>query len=407
MKRLMMLSALVALVAPAFAVTSYEWTGSGRANDWTDENNYDPVGNPGEGDTVVIPADTTVTLSSTDAASWQVTDRLAKINPSTDTSVVEIDVPSGTKALKCGVTNGKQKGLLVKKGNGLLQLDRYDNPSTDYYVSLRIEEGTLRAPTNNSATSSTVYSYGDVEVGTNATFFAAMCGNNVTCPLTMITSLTGSGVVTNDTTYKFGGHFMVVGDGPECTFDGTIGGRIRFVSDAKVKLTGTNSTTFARNNDVMSAGNNMGRFENGPMVSFVKLGNRGEPSSVGSGDMQFYSRKADDSAGMFRYLGTGETSDKDFTLCGQALYPSLLDAGPNGGLTLTGAFKISTSKVQNHALILAGDNAAEAGVCTLEGPIADVEKDGATLSTPSRTSSNAVRAPGASPTTPNAPGRVP
>lgn len=370
MKRLISVCVLLALAPMAFAAASYEWTGSGRANDWTDENNYDPVGNPGEGDTVVIPADTTVTLSSTDTASWQVTDLLAKIDPSTDTSVVEIDVPSGTKALKCGVANGRQKGLLVKKGAGLLQLDK-GNEESAYNVSLRIDSGALRAPTNLVSKSTFTYEFNDVEVKDGATFFPAICFGTTTCPLTSLASLTGGGLVTNDTRNAHGGQLIVDGDGPECEFSGRLCGGVRFICRRKMRLTGIDSTSSTRNGDVMSAGNNNGQFGAGAQLSLMKFGNVGEPSSAGSGKLQFYARSGDN-AGAIRYLGTGETSDKGFTLYGKAAYPSLLDAGEFGGLTLTGTFDINTSTPQNHTLILAGDNATEAGICTMAGPIVDV-----------------------------------
>ena len=382
MKRLISVCVLLALAPMAFAAADYRWTGAGRANDWTDEENYDPEGVPAAGDNLIIPTNTTIRLVSTDMASWEVADRLDYIRPETETSFIEVNVPAGEEALlKCGISwnhadyRSNDKGGLIKTGDGWLQLMK-NNGQRTYYTSITVDAGVLRAPTN--VTSSGLFQFDRLNVKAGSTFYLATGWQNSAHPVSVCRQLTGTGLVTNDTTYTWGELFEIESS-LNSEFAGTLGGRIRLNVKAKLSLTGTNNTIEAKNDGVRVA-NNTGRFLNGPTVSFVKLGRRDEPSSLGMGDLLATSRATgDDMSGGFRYLGTGEVepSDKNLTLCAKTDYPSFFDAGEHGGLTFAGTLAPSSSTTQDFTFILMGENTNE---CTIAGPVVDVTNDNGTFS---------------------------
>jgi autotransporter-associated beta strand protein len=151
-------------------------------------------------------------------------------------------------------------------------------------------------------------------------------------------------------------------EGPS-EFGGQIHGAIRYYSQGAFALTGTNST-FPGNFAIHSSG--------GPgLTGARKIGLKGQPSSIGSSG-QIDIRE---NGGTFIYLGSGETTDKDFLF-----YPSanraVIDGGPYGGVTFNGAWNTSGGRLVRFALT--GTNAAP---CIFNGAYAEHTGSGTNYST--------------------------
>ena len=333
---------------------------------WTDPGNYDPAGEPEEGDNLIIPDNVTVKLVSTDAESWEIANRFNYIKPQTATSFFEVDVPSGEASLKCGVSynandwHSWDKGGLVKKGGGTLQLMKTAQKA--YFTSITVDEGVLRAPTNIENYSSILYD--KLHVAANAVFFIPRGQTGGGHPRFTFRGLSGSGTVTNDSSYVYGEDVVLNAGTSE--FSGRIGGRIRLYAGANLTLLATDNTMTGQ---YFRAYNNAGKGVAGPKVAFVKMGMLGEPSSLGASPIAYGGKDdGDEASGYLLYLGTGETSDKPITLMGTTLHPSYFDAGAHGGLNLTGGIGIPSSPSQNYTFVLTGSNSTE---CTINGNIAD------------------------------------
>ena len=158
---------------------------------------------------------------------------------------------------------------------------------------------------------------------------------------TQFINLWGDGSITN--TLNTGGPYQLrILTGPS-DFSGQIDGNIRYYSCGAVTLSGTNST-FSGNFAIHST--------SGPGITGVKkIGMNGQPSSIGKGggvDIR-------ELGGTFLYLGTGETTDKTFSL-----YPSanraVINGGLYGGVTFNGTWSSSGGRLVRLALM--GTNTA-------------------------------------------------
>lgn len=177
---------------------------------------------------------------------------------------------------------------------------------------------------------------------------------------TQFANLWGDGVVTNST--GLGYQQLRIQTGP-CDFAGVICGKIRYYSRGEVSLTGTNST-FAGNFAIHSMGGT-------GVTGLKKIGLNGQPSSMGtSGSIDIR-----EGGGTLRYLGTGETTDKGFSL-----YPSgtraVIDGGVSGGVTFNGKWGSSGGRLVR--LALKGTNAAP---CVFNGEYAEHSQSGTNYST--------------------------
>jgi fibronectin-binding autotransporter adhesin len=243
-------------------------------------------------------------------------------------------------------------GTLVKDGSGRL---RWEARSGTHYAhsATVVNNGALAL--GNSATWLGDYNFGTFTVNAPATLETLINGN------TQFTSLWGDGGVTNSSSGG-GPHQLRIQDGP-CEFAGTLSGNIRYYSKGAVALTGTNST-FSGNFAIHSSG--------GPgLTGAKKIGMKGLPSSIGTAatvDIREF-------GGTFQYLGTGETTDKNF-----ALYPSanraVIDGGLNGGVTFSGAWSSSGGRLVR--LALTGTNAAP---CVFSGTFSEQTLNGTNYST--------------------------
>lgn len=270
-------------------------------------------------------------------------------------ALVQLDFSSliVTNEIDCtylGKTAGR--GTLVKEGTGRLQWQA--RSSTHYAHSATVVNNGVVA-LGSSPTWLGDYNFGSFTLNAPGAVETLINGN------TQIFNLWGDGTVTNASTS--GGPWQLrITRGP-CEFSGRICGNIRYYSQAEVALTGTNST-FAGNFAIHSSGG-------AGITSVKKIGISGQPSSIGRApevDIR-------ENGGTFRYLGTGEATDKRFLL-----YPSfnraVIDGGQHGGVTFNGAWNCSGARLNRLAL-----NGTNASPCVFNGAYKESMDRGTNYST--------------------------
>jgi len=243
-------------------------------------------------------------------------------------------------------------GTLAKDGAGRLQWQA--RSASHYAHAATVVNGGVVA-LGESASWLGDYSFGTFTVNQPGMVDTLINGN------TQFTSLWGDGGVTNSSSGAPNNQLRIL-DGP-CEFAGKISGSIRYYSRGTVALTGTNST-FGGNFAINSIG--------GPGITGLKkIGLNGQPSSMGtSGSIDIR-----EGGGTLLYLGTGETTDKAFSL-----YPSanraVIDGGAHGGVTFNGGWGTSGGRLVR--LALKGTNAAP---CVFNGGYAEHSMYGTNYST--------------------------
>ena len=127
MKKFLALSGILALTATAAAET-YKWVG-GENGSWASAESFEPKGNPGAEDTVVLPV-STVALNASDDAQWAAANAIGRIQPDVDSgnadigSVLIVDV--GEKDRDCNfaftykANAGRNAGKMIKKLAGFI-----------------------------------------------------------------------------------------------------------------------------------------------------------------------------------------------------------------------------------------------------------------------------------------------
>ena len=386
---------VVACTVFAAAATEYQWVPG--STDWTDAGSYTNTAVaavnttvPGEGDELAIPDKCTVTLNCDNAADLAVANRLERIRPLTGSSYLVVIVSTGKEATlnaKVNFDNTSNyaawyKGGIVKRGGGTLILGS-GTGYADYFTDITVEEGTLKLP---QETSSWAWRWYDlIAVSNGATLFTCSTadksvGNTLTAPYGLI----GEGTVTNDCTTKCFLEILNNGRTWSHEFAGQLTGNIRLNNGrSRFDLTGTNNTFYG---GIMAVRDSASLYPlETVMIGLKKIGNKADASSsagkynsefgIGYRDTREWNRNHGSG---YLYLGTGETTDKDFYVHASnnnttqlAEEPNFLDAGIHGGLTLTGAFTMGDS--YNQRFILTGSNAYE---CVVAGPIKRKMTDG-------------------------------
>ena len=243
-------------------------------------------------------------------------------------------------------------GTLAKDGVGRLQ---WEARSALHYAHAATVVNRGIVALGSSASWLGDYSFGTFTVNQPGMVDTLINGN------TQFTSLWGDGVVTNSSSGAANNQLRIM-VGP-CEFTGPVNGKIRYYSQGAVALTGTNSL-FPGNFAIHSSG--------GPGITGLKkIGLSGQPSSMGtSGSIDIR-----EGGGTLLYLGTGETTDKAFSL-----YPSanraVIDGGAHGGVTFNGGWASSGGRLVR--LALKGTNAAP---CVFNGGYADHSQSGTNYST--------------------------
>ena len=304
---------------------------NGAAN-WCVGENYSDGIVPQAGDVVIVSNGFVVTVA--DAASMDKVSKLSFVIPQGNGKIV-FNVPEGqvwtnSAAVCSGRTS--RSGCLEKTGGGELYLNSFDrflngNYLLDYSVSnLVVSAGTLRF---RQKSGNREYFYGNVSVANNAVLVLNTNGGTPTTgSLYMIfDSLSGEGDITSPTEKK-----MQLRISNESTFAGRLTGGVTIYTRGRLMLTGKESTMTP---SVSVFGGDAEKLASGTgIVGAMKLGKSGEASSLGTSQTMCVS----EGGGGFRYLGTGETTDKMFTLnkIGDMRCPGFFDAGANGGVTFTG-----------------------------------------------------------------------
>ena len=371
----------------------YCWTNARGDGDWTKPGNF-VVGSSTSGEVATVAPGTddevyvrgaTVTLeydTNDDAkkASCEAFAAVKQIHP-TDTSVIDITVPANeTLELSCAITWGTSekyynRGHLIKRGAGELDLTSVGKVTLsgeyyDYYCAITVDEGVLKLPRSDVGDH---FHIGETTVNANGTLFTAATDTSIA---TKFYSLFGSGTVTNDVKMS---RMMVEA---RSVFSGRLGGKINYYSSGCITLLGTESTALGSSSD-FTVYQNYGRGVSSNKYGCAEVALFGRkpvdgvntPSSIGYA----VTCQTRDNGGAFRYIGTGETTDKDLRLWSQTTdYPTYLDGGPYGGLVWTGVWghrdtTVSSYQHRMQRLVIQGSNTAE---CVMSGKIEAVSQKG-------------------------------
>jgi autotransporter-associated beta strand protein len=325
--------------------------------DWRAGSNYEEGTAPSAGDYVKIPKDVNAILSHGDEW-WDFVSALGRIRPTTATSYFTVSIPAGvTNTLACEITNsgandsaGMDKGFLVKIGQGVLDLTL---DKSGYFTRITVEEGgmVLRL--------SLTKCYADALTVREGAFVDLCSGNTL-----QLHHFYGEGEITSSDNSALQ---TFASDSSRSDFSGSLSGNLKFNPASRVMLRGMESG-FTGSVSLYGKPNEMK--EAGAVLGVMKIGNKSdEYSSVGTADTFYFGNGGSESAGLL-YLGSGETSNKDFAFrtFNKSSF-SFIDGGAVGGLTLTGT--LSTDKdnaALNHRFGLCGSNVTD---CVLGMTISD------------------------------------
>ena len=328
--------------------------------DWTLPGNFEGGALPAAGDTVVVPAGTTVRVKASDSASAGVVSQIVRICPVDAASRIVFETANASDVLTvpCRVSalsSNYRIGEMVKTGPGEVRLTNKSDPNA-YMTKITVQEGALRLPSMPGNEQTRMY-YGVIHVAENAMLFTGTAeseNKNLTC----FHGLTGSGLVTNDSPV----HSRLVSyDGAgEMTFAGRIAGNVILSGTGRLMLTGVDST-ITRPVNIYGIDPMLGTAGDKGVVGVRKFGNRGEPSSIGSFLRIDAGGDNLGSGGGCLYLGeTGETTDKD-------IYPRQglvwIDGGAFGGVDFAGQVILNVARTH---YVLTGSNAVP---CRISGKV--------------------------------------
>lgn len=385
MKKPVSFAAVMAALSPFATLTAdvHTWVGP-EGGSWKAPGNFNPAEMPAEDDEVTIPAGVTVKINPVDDPdSWGVIGSLRRLKPLAETSRLQVTVPEGESAtLDCAVNfNGNvasywEYGTVVKLGGGELVLastNRYtcsgNTYNYDYFTGFEVVEGSLRLP--QRCVKPNYLEYGRLAVSNGATLFTASSANSGFTTYVRARQMFGEGLITNDCyTVDVGGeeaslankHYLRPHEKSYSRFAGKIAGNILVSVEGRIDLTGTESTFGGS----FCAGYNREYAKR--IVGAAKIGNEGEPSSVGCGPSVTLGPNY---GGYLLYLGAGETTAKTFIMpagtYGEACY-NTIDGGAYGGLVLTGNWNYRTSRENWYManVVLTGSNSVP---CEMRGTV--------------------------------------
>ena len=371
-------AAITALALCPAGATEYYWIPG--STDWTSPASYTnssgAAAAPSSGDEVAIPPGCSAVLSDSDMDSFNFANSLARIRTTADDSHLVFDIASAESDLTFNPQVNFNRTLddaayhaggIVKRGPGSLALGTGSDNSA-YITDIIVEQGTFKLPQN--ALDYKLYYYDLIAVSNGATLFLCANPESNYHPVTFPRRLMGGGTITNasETTV-----FLELNSSQVSEFSGKIvgsaNGKIRINNnEGRLELLGAENTF----DGMVCAVKNFGAIENGRYVGLACLGRAGEPSSAGVGaglhfmDMR---NKTLDPGGMFRYLGTGETTDKNFYFGYSRDNPCVFDAGDHGGITFNGNFLCydASKSPGNIRFVITGSNMA---TCIVNGAFA-------------------------------------
>ena len=360
-KSLIMFGALAALsVGAAEEYTLKSNLVHNTSFDWRVGSNYEGGKAPEAGDYVKIPEGVNAKLSHGDEW-WNFVSALGRIRPTTATSYFTVSIPAGvTNTLACEITNTREnggaswgRGGLVKVGDGTLLLKLTDY---GYFTAITISEGDM------------VFEWADpslIKCYLDSLTVESGCVADIASSETLVVrKFYGSGEITSSNK----GCLQTFSEAEnKSDFSGNLSGNLKLNSVSTIMLRGEKS---AFTGSVTLLGKNDESQEKGAVLGVVKIGNKSdECSSVGTADSFYFGNGGSPSGGLL-YLGSGETSDKDFVFrtFSKSSF-SFIDGGAVGGLTLTGTLKIDKpGNAINHRFGLCGSNVTD---CVLGMTISD------------------------------------
>ena len=198
------------------------------------------------------------------------------------------------------------------------------------------------AKIGNKDSADLIASLAQVHVAEGATLYTWLDG------VTTLKGLYGAGLVTNEVTESYR-NLKIEG---ASDFSGKIAGRIYYLASGNVMLRGTDNA-FAEPFSICSTSTGLRDFEelakrNVGYTGVMKIGKKGESSSVGvDNDIRTI-----DYGGGLLYLGSGETTDRSFSVLRPNKGLSFIDGGATGGLVWEGDIILSGNNDNNGMGIL-------------------------------------------------------
>ena len=323
----------------------------------------DATTTPGGNDEVIVPSGTF--SFNANSASFTTLSGVKRVRPQ-EGAVLEITVNEGDSCVFNAPVNDNGTvgavandaptlnywGRIVKKGNGSLTLASFGKTKNgsynqDYLATIEIAEGALKLP----QTASTYMNFGNVVIADGATLFT--CRNGTNGVGTYLHSLSGYGIVTNETTSAVGAPFGLHKrqSVANSEFHGRICAPVYIQNYGHLTQfghdTGINSRVrVSRNEGHLNDGFGMG------VYSFEDVALLGPEAYV---DLN------DDGGGIHYFGGADATVSKTIRLYTYT-YPAFLDAGSHGGLTFSGYDGISVNMMGSNSqsvqkwLVLTGSN---------------------------------------------------
>lgn len=367
---------LFSAVGISSAVAGVDYYFQSGKTDFSKTSSYlvdgaEPADLPGADDLVYLPAGEAFEVTAP-SASFSALSAAGRIVPNNNTLVV--DVPNGSDTCEMSAAFAYSakageyaKGVIKKRGAGMLSLSGGTGGGLgaeySYFCDLTVEGGVLRLP---QETVGTRY-VGRVAVSNDASFLLSPEAS-----ITRIAGLVGGGIVTNATatacTLEIRCSWAVR---DRVDFSGSIGGPLSVLSNGVGSFLGTNSTfsgsmSLTHYVETSSGGVPFANY----ILGVANFGRAGEPSAIGTNGIVYSNYRG----GRFRYLGTGETTDKKFhvRLSQIALsdaVPFEIDGGATGNLVIEGGEfdnKYANEAMALPRILLSGTNA---NACTVAVPI--------------------------------------
>ena len=338
----------------AFTAMGADYVLKSGTTDWTKADSYEPSGNPGAGDTILLPANETFEVDAA-SASFATLSGVKRIKPASGSRLV-LTVADGEKTLGCAFNNGGEEkkgadiGVLVKRGAGRLNLGSdgrivgKDGDFYDYCTGIALEQGSL-ALVAEAASGRTAY--GHLASSNDTTLVVSPGAVN---DWAVLASAWCDGDIVNES--DSAQRVISISSGRQSRIAGTVSGKIRFWNYGSVDYTATMSTF---NGDMTAEGWDLTETSKGGVIGARTFGTLdGEASSLGaSGNVLVYSD------GGYRYLGTEpERTDKRLYTYGLHAF---LDGGANGGLEWAGQIYNTTDRAATrgqHQMVFTGSGTA-------------------------------------------------
>ena len=374
---------LFSAVGISSAVAGVDYYFQSGKTDFSKTSSYlvdgaEPADLPGADDLVYLPAGEAFEVTAP-SASFSALSAAGRIVPKSGNTLV-VDVPNAgdvceLSAAFANSTTASEyaNGLIKKRGAGTLNLSGGTGgglgAAYSYFCDLTVEGGVLRLP---QETVGTRY-VGRVAVSNDASFLLSPEAST-----TRIAGLRGGGIVTNATatacTLEIRCSWAVR---DRVDFSGSIGGPLSVLSNGVGSFLGTNSTfsgsmSLTHYVETSSGGVPFANY----ILGVANFGREGEPSAIGTNGIVYSNYRG----GRFRYLGTGETTDKKFHVRMSQIalsdaVPFEIDGGATGNLVIEGGEfdnKYANEAMALPRILLSGTNA---NACTVAVPIKLTQTD--------------------------------